>query len=149
MALANRLTPLQQRRVARVLEAVEGQLEGNLTLTGLASVAGCSRWQLQRAFAELDITLAYYVRQRRLCRAAWLLVYSCERQADIARQCGFESDIQFHRAFKQAFHTTPGRYRQRGSWQDCLLPLHLTDTALHWLDGNTGTMLSTELVVGK
>lgn len=114
MALAHRLSPKQRQRVARVLTHIDTHLSGNLTLTGLAEVAGCSRWQLQRAFAELDLTLAAYVRQRRLNQAAWLLRHTPDRQRDIASACGFESDIQFHRAFKAHFCMTPGQYRRIG-----------------------------------
>lgn len=127
MAMASSLSAKQQQRIQRVLAHIEQHLAGNLTLTGLADIAGCSRWQLQRAFAELDIALASYVRQRRLSHAAWLLLHSHQRQVDIARTCGFESDIQFHRAFKQHLQMTPGAYRRRGQWQGCRPALTLTD----------------------
>ncbi|GGY55689.1 hypothetical protein GCM10011297_30570 [Bacterioplanes sanyensis] len=133
MALAGRLSSKQQQRIGVVLAHIEQHLDGNLTLTGLADVAGCSRWQLQRAFAELNIALASYVRQRRLSRATWLLVHSEQRQIDIAKACGFESDIQFHRVFKQYLQMTPGAYRRRGVWQDDWPALAFTDLNQCWL----------------
>ncbi len=145
MAVASGLSAKQQQRIYLVLAHIEQHLDGNLTLTGLADVAGCSRWQLQRAFAELNIALASYVRQRRLSRATWLLVHSEQRQVDIAKACGFESDIQFHRVFKQHLQMTPGAYRRRGVWQDRWPALAFTDPGQCWLQSPAQARSQTEI----
>lgn len=102
-------------RIEAVLSYIHQNLESPLTVEELAQRFGWSRWQLQRVFtAQTGQSVAHYVRELRLSRAAEALVGSRHRQIDIALSCGFESEISFNRAFKQVFGCTPGAYRRRG-----------------------------------
>lgn len=102
-------------RIERVLGYIEENLDQPLSVSMLADRSSWSRWQFQRVFkSETGLSVAQYVRELRLSQAAELLLSSQQRQLDIALACGFDSEISFHRAFRQQFDCTPGRYRRRG-----------------------------------
>ncbi|GAA0826382.1 MULTISPECIES: AraC family transcriptional regulator [Marinomonas] len=127
MAQQNRLT-----RIEKVLDYIHDNLDEPINVTNLAERSCWSRWQFQRVFGEATgLTVAQYIRELRLSKAAELLLSSTSRQVDVAMQCGFDSEISFSRAFKQMFHCTPRSYRQRGKRQGLRTPLHYrTNNAL-------------------
>lgn len=102
-------------RISRVLEHIHAHLDQALPLDQLASLSCWSRWQLQRVFMlHTGLSVAQYIRELRLSKAAELLLDTPLRQLDIALACGFESEISFSRSFRQMFGCPPGQYRQRG-----------------------------------
>ena len=103
-------------RLKRVLMYIHNNLDRSLLVDEIANAAHCSRWQAQRDFAQAtDLSIATYVRSLRLSKAATMLVETNLRQIDIVDQCGFESEMSFHRGFKRYFGCTPGNYRKRGN----------------------------------
>ncbi|REG83855.1 AraC family transcriptional regulator [Marinomonas pollencensis] len=127
MAQQNRLT-----RIEKVLDYIHDNLDEPIHVANLAEKSCWSRWQFQRVFGEATgLTVAQYIRELRLSKAAELLLSSTGRQMDVAMQCGFDSEISFSRAFKQMFGCTPRAYRQRGKRQGLRTPLHYrTDNGL-------------------
>lgn len=75
---------------------------------------GVSRRTLERAFMR-DLGRGVYqeLRNRRLHKARELVAHSDLQVAQIAQQLHFSSSAHFGRAFRQAFGTTPIRYRKR------------------------------------
>ncbi|MGO3406313.1 helix-turn-helix domain-containing protein [Marinomonas sp.] len=119
MAQQNRLT-----RIEKVLDYIHDNLDEPINVANLAEKSCWSRWQFQRVFGEATgLTVAQYIRELRLSKAAELLLSSTNRQMDIAMLCGFDSEISFSRAFKQMFNCTPRAYRQRGKRHGLRTPL--------------------------
>ena len=108
-------TQTPQSRIEQVLRFIHSHLDQPLTVASLATLGGWSRWQFQRVFAaHTGSSVAHYIRELRLSKAAERLLCTPERQLDIALACGFESDISFSRSFRQYFGCSPGQYRKRG-----------------------------------
>ncbi|MBM6550662.1 AraC family transcriptional regulator [Marinomonas ostreistagni] len=109
------MTTQRFSRIETVLQYLHDNLAEQHTVASLAQVSCWSRWQFQRVFNDVTgLSVAQYVRELRLSRAAEALLDSQAKHIDIALSCGFDSEISFHRAFKQQFGCTPGQYRKRG-----------------------------------
>jgi AraC family transcriptional regulator len=105
---------LDRRRLVRVLDYVEANLEGDLTLDGMASIACLSRYHFARAFKRAVGHPPHgYVSVRRLERAKALLIQGDRPLVDLALALGFSSQANFSRAFRQTTGLAPGQYRQR------------------------------------
>lgn len=105
---------LDRGRLRRVLDYIEANLEGDLALGRLASVACLSRFHFARAFkAAVGRSPHRYVSARRLDHAKALLLREDRALAEIALALDFSSQASFTRAFAQATGQTPGRYRRR------------------------------------
>jgi AraC-like DNA-binding protein len=104
---------LDRRRLARVLDYIEANLEGDLTLDGMASIACLSRYHFARAFKQaVGQTPHRYVSVRRLDRAKALLMQGDRSLVDIALALSFSDQASFTRAFRQATGRAPGQYRR-------------------------------------
>jgi AraC family transcriptional regulator len=104
---------LDRRRLSRVLEHIEANLEGDLALDHLASVACLSRFHFARAFkAAMGRSPHQYVSAKRLKQAKALLIRGDQSLADIALALNFSCQANFTRAFRGATGQTPGQYRR-------------------------------------
>jgi AraC family transcriptional regulator len=104
---------LDRRRLSRVLDYIEANLEGDLTVGHLASIACLSRFHFARAFkAALGRCPHEYVSAKRLERAKALLIEGDQSLVDIALALNFSCQANFTRAFRQATGQTPGQYRR-------------------------------------
>jgi AraC family transcriptional regulator len=104
---------LDQRRLARVLGFIEDNLEDDLTIDRLASVACLSRFHFVRAFkAAAGRSPHRYVSEKRLERAKALLARGDRSLVDIALTLQFSCQANFTRAFRAATGRTPGQYRR-------------------------------------
>jgi AraC family transcriptional regulator len=104
---------LDRRRLSRVLDYVETNLEGDLTLDHLASIACLSRFHFARSFkAASGYSPHQYVSAKRLERAKTLLTRGDQSLAEIALALTFSCQANFTRAFRQATGQTPGQYRR-------------------------------------
>jgi len=104
---------LDRRRLYRVLDYIEANLEGDLPLDLMASIACLSRYHFARAFKQaVGHSPHRYVSARRLDRAKALLMRGDRSLVDIALSLSFSSQANFTRAFKQATGRAPGQFRQ-------------------------------------
>jgi len=104
---------LDRRRLLRVLDYIEANLEGDLSIDRIASIACLSRYHFARAFRlAVGQPPHRYVSARRLERAKALLTRGDRSLVDIALSLGFSGQANFTRAFTQATGHAPGRYRQ-------------------------------------
>ncbi|WP_284275293.1 helix-turn-helix domain-containing protein [Bradyrhizobium iriomotense] len=104
---------LDRRRLSRVLDYIEANLEGDLSIDRMASIACLSRFHFARAFRQAIGQAPHrYVSARRLERAKALLTRGDRPLVDIALSLGFSGQANFTRAFKQATGQAPGQYRQ-------------------------------------
>jgi AraC family transcriptional regulator len=104
---------LDPRRLARVLDYIEANLEGDLTVAQLAAVACLSQFHFARAFRlAIGQSPHRYVSARRLERAKELLADAVRALIDIALTLKFSCHANFTRAFRQATGRTPTEYRR-------------------------------------
>ena len=106
---------LDRRRLFRVLDYIQANLEGDLTLDRMASIACLSRFHFARAFRQaVGESPHRYVSTNRLDRAKLLLLQGDRSLDDIALALSFSSQANFTRAFTKATGQAPGGYRREG-----------------------------------
>lgn len=102
-------------RMNRAMDYIESNLAGEIELSEIARRACCSSHQFQRMFSFItNVTLAEYIRRRKLTLAALELQNSAARVIDIAMKYGYESPISLARAFQSLHGVTPAIARQDG-----------------------------------
>ncbi|GGA16770.1 AraC family transcriptional regulator [Paenibacillus marchantiophytorum] len=103
-------------RMNRAIDYIEANLTGEIKLREAAHMACCSSYQFQRMFSFItDVTLAEYIRRRRLTLAALELQHGgAAKVIDVALKYGYESPISFARAFNSLHGITPAMARQEG-----------------------------------
>jgi AraC family transcriptional regulator len=105
---------LDRRRLFRILDYIEANLEGDLTIDRMASIACLSRYHFARVFKEaVGQSPHRYVSAKRLERAKALLMQGDRSLADIGLALSFSCQANFTRAFKQATGRTPSQYRNK------------------------------------
>jgi AraC family transcriptional regulator len=102
-------------RIDRVVDYIDANLEGDLSLETLARIANFSPFHFHRQFAaHTGIGVARLVRLLRLRRAALRLAFSPERSiTEIALESGFNHTDSFGRAFKDVHGQSPSEFRAR------------------------------------
>lgn len=126
MALATLTSALDELEQASPLSGRQGLFEaaqrliarelGNFSLNPrlIAQRLDCSRATLYRAFAEHRLTVAGYLRERRLLEARRLLKSSppAVSVAEIAARCGFVDSASFSRLCRRRFGASPRELRK-------------------------------------
>ena len=94
-------------RLNDAIDYIENNLAGEIDMEKAAELAACSSFHLQRIFPYITgVTLAEYIRRRRMTAAAFELIDSGARIIDLAARYGYESPTAFNRAF-QSIHGVP------------------------------------------
>lgn len=100
----------EDRRIARVVVAIDAEPGAVWRLDDLAALAGLSRYHFIRVFRRATGQSPHaYVTTRRLGLARRLLGHG-ERPAEVAVACGFADQAHLTRLFRQAFGVAPGHY---------------------------------------
>ncbi|MEQ8589675.1 MAG: AraC family transcriptional regulator [Roseitalea porphyridii] len=111
---AARKPALSRRASARVVEYVDANLAGHITLENLAAEAGLSRYHFNRAFkADMGESPYQYVLRRRIEAARVLL---SERQLaleQVATAVGFRDASYFQKAFKVRTGVNPSEFARK------------------------------------
>jgi AraC family transcriptional regulator len=104
-------------RMNRAVDYIESNLTGEIELSEAARMACCSSYQFQRMFSFItDVTLAEYIRRRRLTLAALELQQGGSAKViDVALKYGYESPVSFARAFHALHGITPAMARRDGA----------------------------------
>ncbi|WP_035060963.1 AraC family transcriptional regulator [Andreprevotia chitinilytica] len=105
-------------RFRNVLEYIDANLDGDLSVTQLCSVAAFSKYHFHRQFSEFfGIGVFKYVQLCRLKRAAHQLAFRNHHQIiDIALESGYEGPEAFARAFKKSIGQSPSDFRKQPQW---------------------------------
>lgn len=91
-------------RLNKSINYIEEHLTDEIDIGVLAKIACCSAYHYQRMFTYMaGITLAEYIRRRKMSLAAVDLQNGSGRVIDIAEKYGYQSPTAFNRAF-QSFH---------------------------------------------
>lgn len=103
-------------RINRVMDYVEANLDGDLSLGALARVANFSEFHFHRVFkGVVGETLNQFIQRRRVEKAAGFLIGNPAKPVtEIAFDCGFSGSAAFARAFKDAFGVSASEYRKAG-----------------------------------
>ena len=100
-------------RTARVAALLREHLAEPLALDELARAVGCSPHHLSRTFsATMGCTIAQYLRQVRLEKAADLLRSGRHNVTETALEVGYNSLSHFSQAFQESYGCPPGSYPQ-------------------------------------
>lgn len=93
-------------------QLIENNLFANCTMEEFAQMASLSLSSFKREFKKnFDDSPANYIRNKRLEKAAELLLVSDERITDIAFDCGFNDLANFSTLFHEKFNCSPSAYR--------------------------------------
>jgi AraC family transcriptional regulator len=103
-------------RINRVLDYIEGNLDGELSLKTLAKVANFSEFHFHRIFKSLvGETLNQFIQRRRVEKAASMLIGNPTKSiTDVAFDCGFSGSATFARVFKETFGVSASQWRENG-----------------------------------
>lgn len=97
----------------KIIDYLESNLTDKIDYKDLARQLGLNEFIMQRVFNIIvGMTLAEYVRKRRLSYAYYDLKLTNEKIIDIALKYGYESSISFTRSFKKEFGVTPSLLRK-------------------------------------
>jgi len=97
------------------IQYIETNLINEINLKEAARRAYCSEYHFKRMFSSLaGISLADYIRRRRLTLAAFELITTDKRVIDIALKYGYSSADAFSRAFQQLHGITPSEAKVNG-----------------------------------
>jgi len=100
-------------RLARVKEYVEGTLDGDLSLTAVARVAGMERGCFSRFFRQkTGVRFSGWVASLRIRRAMDLMRSANRSITRVAYSVGFRDVRTFERAFKRDTTMTPSAFRK-------------------------------------
>jgi AraC family transcriptional regulator len=100
-------------KLRRVVERMKAELTADLDLETLAAEAGYSRYHFLRMFrAATSCTPYRYFLRLRIEKAQSIMRNNSLRMIDIAEACGFSTQNQFARVFRQIHGVTPTEYRR-------------------------------------
>jgi AraC family transcriptional regulator len=103
---------LAAAKLRHVLNYINAHFEQDITLADLAEIAGMSQCYFASLFKQsMGITPWQYVMQQRVERAKILLRQQDYSIAQIALQCGFNSQSHFTQQFRKLAGVTPKQYR--------------------------------------
>jgi len=107
-----------QDRFHQLLNYIDANLDEELSVDKLSSIACLSKYHFHRQFSSLfGITAFAYIRQARMKRASYQLAFKKEmRIIDIAVANGYESSEAFSRAFSQSIGQNPSQFRDQPQW---------------------------------
>ncbi len=102
----------------RVVAHIDSNLDGDLGLEALSSVAAFSACHFHRQFrAIFGLSLHRYVQLARMKRPSWRLAYRCDVSVtEIALDAGYEAPDSFARAFRQRMGQAPRAFREDPDW---------------------------------
>lgn len=103
-----------QKIVSEILAWIDSDVSRHMTVAIIAARAGYSKWHFQKLFqACTGMSIAAYIRLRRIERAALLLTSSDSPAYEIHYVVGFDNRGTFFREFRRHFDTSPVKYRKQ------------------------------------
>jgi AraC-type DNA-binding domain-containing proteins len=120
-------------QIQQVIDILEDDIM-NVDYDKIAKLTGIPLGLYQRIFTYIcNISLAGYVRKRKLTLSAEMLLAGNKNVTEVAMECGYESIAAFSRAFKEQFSVPPALitneiYKEKG-----FLPLSFTDNDTYYV----------------
>lgn len=101
----------------KVIDYIENNLEGNISIEDISREVGISPFYLQRSFQIVTgYSIGEYIRKRKLYLAAIDLKNSDSKIIDIAYKYGYETPESFTKAFTRFHNTTPSKVKDGESF---------------------------------
>ncbi|HEY9060673.1 MAG TPA: AraC family transcriptional regulator [Pseudobacteroides sp.] len=102
-------------RLNQSISYIEDNLAGEIDFEQAAKIACCSSFHFQRMFSYIaNVSLAEYIRRRRMTQAAFELQNSDIRVIDLALKYGYDSPTSFSRAFQNVHGVPPSAAKSEG-----------------------------------
>lgn len=115
-----------QKVLYQIIEMIEENRDKKIIVEKLAKQVNVSAVHLHRMFKLVfECTLAEYIRARKLCWAAELLMKTKQNVDAIAYEVGFEHESSFIRSFQREFGVSPGRVRKEALSLEITPPLNM------------------------
>lgn len=96
-----------------ITEYIENHLTGEIDYKYLSKIMGVNEYTMRRIFSLLcNVTIADYIRKRKLSDAAYLLYYKDVKVIDVALKYGYENATSFSRAFTSYHGIKPSRVKK-------------------------------------
>ncbi len=110
-----------------VLDYIEDNLDSQIELEIISQKAQCSIYNFQRIFSYISgVSLAEYIRRRRMTAAAFDIQKNKDRIGDIGFKYGYESATSFSRAFQSVHGVSPVKARDKGIFLNLYPKLNLS-----------------------
>ena len=121
-------------RLNQSISYIEDNLSGEIDFEQAAKIACCSSFHFQRMFSYIaNVSLAEYIRRRRMTLAAFELQNSNIKVIDLALKYGYDSPTSFSRAFQNVHGVSPSVAKSEG----VVLKAHPRMTFLISIKGET------------
>ena len=102
-------------RLNKAIIFMEEHITEEIDYEQVAQIACCSSYHFQRMFAYLaNVTLAEYIRRRRMSLAVTDLQNGSEKIIDVATKYGYASPTAFNRAFQSVHGIAPSLIKENG-----------------------------------
>lgn len=102
-------------RLNQTINYIEEHLTEEIDYEQLAKVACCSTYHFQRMFGYMaGVSLAEYIRRRRMSLAAVDLLAGDEKIVDLGLKYGYASPTAFNRAFQSVHGMAPSAVKKSG-----------------------------------
>lgn len=99
--------------VKELIKWIDGHLTEKIRVDDIAQKSGYSKWHFQRIFHEqTGISLATYIRKRKIQYAAAMLCDKSIPIIDVALHLGYENQQTFTRVFSSIYGVPPAKWRQ-------------------------------------
>lgn len=96
------------KKLGKAIDYIEDNLDKEISYDEAARIACCSPYYFQRVFSYVSgVSLAEYIRRRKMTQAAFELQRADSRVIDIALKYGYSSPTSFNRAFQNVHGITP------------------------------------------
>ncbi len=100
--------------IQKAINYIEEHLHETITIEQIAQEVNASVFHFQRTFSILtDMSIADYIRRRRLTLAAQELINTDSKVIDIAYKYGYDSPEAFTKAFRKQHNVTPSEVRKQ------------------------------------
>ena len=113
--------------LSKAIEYIENHLDQEISFDEAAQIACCSTYYFQRIFSYVaGISLAEYIRRRRMTQAAFELQGTNKRVLEIALKYGYASPTSFNRAFQSVHGISPIAAKQKGAILNAYPPIRFS-----------------------
>ncbi|MDD1501965.1 AraC family transcriptional regulator [Lysinibacillus sp. CNPSo 3705] len=100
--------------IQKAINYIEEHLLDDITIEQIAREVNSSVFHFQRTFSILtDMSIADYIRRRRLTLAAQELINTEQKVIDLAYKYGYDSPEAFTKAFRKQHNLTPSEARKK------------------------------------
>lgn len=100
--------------IQKAINYIEEHLQETITMEQIANEVNASVFHFQRTFSILtDMSIADYIRRRRLTLAAQELINTDVKVIDLAFKYGYDSPEAFTKAFRKQHNVTPSEARKQ------------------------------------